>query len=225
MKVYNYHPVTKEYLGESDATESPLEPEVFLIPANAVETPPPVPQSGFTIVWNEQSKTWVEKEDHRGKTVYNISTKEETIIDYIGPIKAEFTEIQPQPNNIWDVTTNSWIIDINALKTEKQSEIKTAFSTAMSSGFTCSNGIKMDAALSSVLRLKGGYDLCLESGVTTMNIRDFDNVVHTDIPVEEIRTMLIELGANYQTILGKKWLLEDQINKATTATEIEAITW
>lgn len=48
MKIYHYHPETLEYLSEGRADESPLEPDVFLIPAHATETAPPVEVAGKT---------------------------------------------------------------------------------------------------------------------------------------------------------------------------------
>lgn len=41
MKVYHYHPETNEFLGEGLADESPLEPGVYLIPAQATVKEPP----------------------------------------------------------------------------------------------------------------------------------------------------------------------------------------
>ncbi|KMJ54778.1 hypothetical protein ACG97_00375 [Vogesella sp. EB] len=33
--IHHYHPVTKEHIGSSEAEESPLEPGVYHVPANA----------------------------------------------------------------------------------------------------------------------------------------------------------------------------------------------
>ena len=46
MLVYNYHPVTKEFTGFSEADEDPLDKGKWLIPASATVIPPPEPADG-----------------------------------------------------------------------------------------------------------------------------------------------------------------------------------
>lgn len=57
--VYNYHPVTLEYVGSSEATESPLEPGVYLIPAHATEIAPPAKQDGNVRVFKNDKWGYV----------------------------------------------------------------------------------------------------------------------------------------------------------------------
>lgn len=59
-EIYNYHPATAEFVGASYADESPLEPGVFLIPANATEMKPPAPREGFARVFDGEKWAYIE---------------------------------------------------------------------------------------------------------------------------------------------------------------------
>jgi len=63
MKIYNYHPITKEYINEGKADLSPLDHKkgevVWLIPANSTKEKPPKPQEGKAIVFNGTSWNYV----------------------------------------------------------------------------------------------------------------------------------------------------------------------
>lgn len=56
--IYHYHPETKEYLGESEARKSPLEKDVYLIPAYAVDFAPNLEEGKIPYFENGQ---WVNK--------------------------------------------------------------------------------------------------------------------------------------------------------------------
>jgi len=52
MKIFHYHPETGVFLGEGLADPSPLEPDVWLIPAHATNATPPVISDGEYLVWS-----------------------------------------------------------------------------------------------------------------------------------------------------------------------------
>lgn len=57
MKVYSFYPETGIFAGITNAQESPLERDKFLIPAYATEVEPPEEKDGFNRVF--QNGTWV----------------------------------------------------------------------------------------------------------------------------------------------------------------------
>jgi len=112
------------------------------------------------------------------------------------------------------------------LQQTKIAEIKASFNNSLKQGYICpTSGIKMDATIDKIGTLNSGYTLANVSGVTTMDIRDYDNIVHNGIAIGDVQTMLLELGQNYQAQLAKKWQLEEQVKNATTQAELDAIVW
>ena len=56
MKIFHYHPETGVFLGEGMADSSPLETDVWFIPAHATAAEPPEPGDGKQVVWIDS--TW-----------------------------------------------------------------------------------------------------------------------------------------------------------------------
>jgi hypothetical protein len=94
-KVYNYHPQTGEYLGQSRADESPLEPGAYLMPAHSTDLAPPVPPRHMVAVF--RSGRWDAEEDHRGKTYWLADGTRHTV-STIGPMPAEALDKAPPPS-------------------------------------------------------------------------------------------------------------------------------
>jgi hypothetical protein len=87
VTIYNYHPKTGEYVGSSEARESPQENGVFLIPAYATEAIPPGTQENECAVFNGSS--WEIVTDHRGVTYYLGWDDPGTEINELGEVPPE----------------------------------------------------------------------------------------------------------------------------------------
>ncbi|CAE6814504.1 hypothetical protein R69746_05772 [Paraburkholderia aspalathi] len=97
MNVYHYDPATGEYVGESQADESPLEAGVHLIPAYATDIAPPACANGQIAVFRDGN--WVSIEDHRGETYWLADGTEHTV-DTPGPLpEGALTEAPLPPLN------------------------------------------------------------------------------------------------------------------------------
>lgn len=113
---------------------------------------------------------------------------------------------------------------LDDLKARKKAEMQAALDAVLAPGYTCSNGITMNAYEYDARKLDDGSRLNARNGLTTLKVRDFHNARH-DLPLADVDQMVNELGANYQTLLQRYWDCDDAIAAATTAEEVEAVVW
>ena len=120
MQIYHYHQETKELLGSSFASESPLEPGTFLIPAHATSTKPPTPTVGMVVCFI--NGLWESVENNRG-TVWEKATASPVAFRELGPLPDHLTNIEPIglcPK--WD--GSKWVMDITAAQEVIKDAIK-----------------------------------------------------------------------------------------------------
>lgn len=103
IKVYSYDPDHKNYTSSFDYFWA----EGTGLAANSTSIAPPDFQQGFTAVFNEAHQVWSVVEDHRGEMVYSTEDKTAQKIDYLGPIKTNFTKLKPEQFDTWNGT--EWI--------------------------------------------------------------------------------------------------------------------
>lgn len=125
MKIYNYHPLTKEFLSEGIADADPMVEGNWLIPAHATTVTAPEIQSGYVPVFD--GSQWMQTEDHRGVKIYDIATAQQSEIKGLGELPDGVTTIAPDVEfPKWNgkkwVTDNAAkkAADIAAAKAQKQ---------------------------------------------------------------------------------------------------------
>ncbi|REE92635.1 phage tail protein [Cupriavidus plantarum] len=102
MDIYNYAPVTGEFLCEGLADPSPLEQDVWLIPANATDIAPPTAAHREVAVFSHGA--WAIRADWRGVELFSTADASPVEIDEIGitPFDIGATETpRPSAFHVW----------------------------------------------------------------------------------------------------------------------------
>ena len=112
MKIYNYQPVTGEYLGECIADPSPAEPGNFLLPAFSTTDVPPIPGDNQTAVY--LNGAWVLVPDYRGSTRWRRDGTEYTIDELGVAPDVTDTDHDPRPSiyHVW--SGSEYVLDREA---------------------------------------------------------------------------------------------------------------
>ena len=111
IRVFNLLDGTNEFIGESDAYIPPYTG----LPANTTDIAPPDVEAGFVAVFNSENKSWNIVEDHRGKTVYDVTSGDALFISELGPLPENVTWLSPGGEyQKWNGT--AWVKDTEAEK-------------------------------------------------------------------------------------------------------------
>ncbi len=223
--MYGYDKKTKYYTGEVRVQQDPSNPSIYLKPPFVTDIEPSF-QEGKIPKFNGNG--WDLVDDYYGKIVYDKETKESKTFLQHGELPDNLTDKEPLSDGfyvVFDEKLDDWKIDVNLYKNFKKSELTTAFRTQLSQGYVCpTSNIKMNATLEDIDKLQKGYDLEVKLGSSKMTIRDYNNDYHT-LSLQDVETMLTELGQNYKNQLAKLWKLKDEVEVATSVEELDAISW
>lgn len=114
MIIYNYDPITFEYISSEEAGRNPLNPNEPIVPACATIIEPLDAIEKYAIVWI--GNKWEYKEDHRGELWYNSISKDMEVIKFIGTLPnyyyAPDSTIANKPDGdywVYDSDNNTWI--------------------------------------------------------------------------------------------------------------------
>lgn len=108
--ITNFSPTTREFWGADYADPSPLEPGVWLVPAQAILGEAPSAPAGHVMVLAADGAAWEAVEDHRGKNVFSTATKAGETWEMLGALPEGYTLTAPASDyDEWD--GEEWVED------------------------------------------------------------------------------------------------------------------
>lgn len=134
MKIYNYNPVTYEYIGEQNADLDPQETkeqgkDIYLIPANATAKKPPVHKEDKARVW--QDGGWVYVADYRLNYYKVDSSLFVSDITELGELEEGYILVTKELGELVKANPDDYVIDNNEVRAkteeEKQAEADAEF--------------------------------------------------------------------------------------------------
>ena len=147
MKYYSYNR-NGEYVGTGIARPSPLEPNIFLLPALATFVEPPATQNNEVAIF--ANGRWSTIPDYRGQTAYSSNGQKKVVTD-IGELSENWTLTAPPSQWHKLNAENEWVLD-----TTKKQELITAIRANIDAD--------TDAKILNDFKIEGvGFKLSLEN--------------------------------------------------------------
>ena len=114
---------------------------------------------------------------------------------------------------------------LDELKEAKCAEINEAFEAHISGRTTISLGWDMQFKLNDILMVDGAVRALEMTGGTEGYLTDADNINHYGLSVLSVKQAVLEMTMAHMQAHAYKQQLRDAVNAATTAEDLEVITW
>ena len=114
---------------------------------------------------------------------------------------------------------------LDELKEAKCAEINAAFEAHISGRTTISLGWDMQFNLKDILMVDGAVRALEMAGGTEGYLTDADNINHYGLSVLSMKQAVLEMTIAHMQAHAYKQQLRDAVNAATTAEDLEVITW
>lgn len=211
--VYIFDQVTGELRDTYHAQESPLEPGVYIAPANSTDIVPPILAANQSAVF--AAGTWSIVPDFRGQTVYDKSTSVSSIVTAIGALPTGVSLTKTAAQKLADA------------KTAQLDKVTQSCAAAIVAGFASS---ALGAAYTYHSQPNDQTNLigAVASGLATVTFWCADAtgvwslVSHT---AAQIKQVLADGGTQRMAYSVKLDTLAKQIVGASTVTAVQAIVW
>lgn len=106
ITIYNLSSATNEFIGKGDG----FIPANTGLPAYSTDIAPPKVKAGFVAVFDIQTNKWSQVEDHRGETVYDISTGRPTVIEALGSLPDNVVSVAPEGDMLNGTAHNGFMM-------------------------------------------------------------------------------------------------------------------
>jgi hypothetical protein len=205
------------YDGPYNAQESPLEPGVYLLPEQYLDTAPIIAAGTWPVC---TSGAWVNEPDFRGQVFYNTEGIAITI-EALGAVPAGLLAAPPAPT-LAAVQANQ----VSVLNAACQSAITAGFvSTALGASYTYPSAITDQQNLSA--NVVSSLLPSLPSGWTSMQMccdasGIWGYVKHTAAQIQQVGA---DVKAAIMALLVRNTALQIQVSEATTVAQVQAVTW
>lgn len=208
MKIYNYDGASGEYIGQSEAQKSPLEENVYLIPANATDKQPLASKNGFAVCFKEGA--WQYVKDDRGAIYYDENNRE-----------VKITSLGQDTLGLRETPKESPIEQLREAKTAELAR------WTHSMGDSCKINLKNFGVINGGYR----YLLNVEAMIDTFDslevraFRMYDNSMKAISGQEELKRIKKAIQLGGQKLHTLKWQYELKISRAKDKKELDAITF
>ena len=220
MKFYLYDEKTKQFITEQEGYLDPLETKiqgknVYLVPPfSTTEKPNLTSLKDNEILVFKGDKWTVEQEFYVGKIV---DCQGERVSKYVTDNDLTFEKCDDGFKIVEKHVKEKTLEELREQKLNELSSQASHFEQTENKDMflTSSLGFRVNADP----KAKRNIDTLIELQVQTF--RDYDNVIHTNITVQDLETIKREISLNAVNLYNQKWAMETEINSLETIEDIK----